>query len=80
MSCCDYGCNQGKNCPARESIIDPKTCVRVNTYGKSNLKKDNFNMNTLDIFKFEYRLSRQQHGITQSFIRAVRSAMRPAAF
>jgi hypothetical protein len=67
MSCCDYGCNQGKNCPARESIIDPKTCVRVNTYGKYNLKKDNLNMT--DFYKL-YKLYRVAHGRRYALRRA----------
>ena len=37
-------------------------------------------MTYLDIFKLEYKLSRYQYGVVKSFIRAVREAMRPAAF
>ena len=37
-------------------------------------------MNTLDIFKLEYRLSRYQHGVAHSFIRAVKAAIRSPAF
>ena len=41
---------------------------------------DNYIMTTYDIFKLEYRLSRYQHGVIHSFIRAVKSAIRPPAF
>lgn len=38
-------------------------------------------MNTCDIYKWVYRVSRrQQHGIVDSFIRAVKAAIRPPAF
>lgn len=37
-------------------------------------------MNTLDIFKLEYKLSRFNRGIVDSFIRAVKAAIRQPAF